>query len=351
MSETEVQPGPETGAGGDDVRADVMAAFAKHSEPDTQPDPGTDPAAAETAEAPAAERPRNERGQFIKADGTVDTEAEAATPVPDADQVSEQPDTPSTASGPPPFLSAEAKAEWAKTPSAIQAALIKRDADANEGGRRWSEEKRAYDEMLAPVREQAQRAGVDEREGLNRLLSASAFLERDPANAIAWLAKTYGVDLSKPNDNPKQPASQPDPQFVQLHQKVQTLEQSIAQRERTEAQSAIQQFASAPGHEHFETVKSAMGQLIASGQAKDLNDAYEKAIWTDPTIRPQLIAAQTASAEAARRAKEKETADRARRGAISSNGSPAGAGAPVPKPEYATVEDAARAAWAKHAAG
>ena len=157
--ETEVQPAPATGAGNDDVRADVVAAIEQlRSVPDA-PEPEQEIAAATSEDAAPFERPRNERGQFIRADGTVDTEAEAER-VPDADQEQEQPAERPTASEPPLFLSADAKAEWAKTPSAIQAALIKRDADANEGGRRWSEEKRAVETMLDAIRQQAQRTGL-----------------------------------------------------------------------------------------------------------------------------------------------------------------------------------------------
>ena len=351
MPDTEVQPGPETGAGDDDVRADVLAAIQQlKAEPETPaPDTGADPAAAPSEADASAERPRNERGQFIKADGTVDTEAEAARTVSDADPAPDKPEQPSTAAEPPKSWSADVKAEWSKLPPAVQQAVIKRENEINEGGRRWSEEKRTYDEMLAPVREQAQRAGVDEREGLNRLLSASAFLERDPANAIAWLAKAYGVDLSKPTNSNAQPQPPADPVIAKLHQEVSGLKSTLQQREVAEARSAIEAFAKSPGHEHFEAVKATMGNLITSGQATDLNDAYEKAIWLDPGIRPQLIAAQTASELASRRAAEKAAADKARAGALSLSGSPVGGPVPQAPQEYETVRDAVKAAFRQHA--
>jgi len=341
--ETEVQPAPEAGAGNDDVRAAVVAAFEQHSAPQAP----EQAAAASEVDAPPSERARNERGQFIKADGSVDTEAEALR-VPDADPATDKPDVPSTAIEPPKSWSADVKAEWSKLSPAVQQAVLKRETEINEGGRRWSEEKRAYDEMLSPVRAQAQRAGVDEREGLNRLLAANDYLERDPANALRWLAQAYGVDLNKPQD-PSQARPPADPRVTQLHQEVSTLRQTPEQREAAEAASAINQFASSPGHEHFETVKVKMGQLMGTGQAKDLNDAYEQAIWATPEIRSQLIAAQTAQATEAKRAADRAAADKARRGAISLSGSPAGTPAVSAKPVYETVEDATRAAWAQHA--
>lgn len=351
MPDTEVQPAPETGAGNDDVRADVLAAIQQlKAEPETAaPETGAEPAAATSeADAQPSERARNERGQFIKADGSVDTEAEAARTVPDADPVPDKLEPSSTTLEPPKSWSADEKAEWSKIPVAAQRAMLRRDHETDEAGRRWSDERKTYDEMLAPVREQAQRAGIDEREGLNRLLNASAFLERDPQNAIQWLAQQYGVDPSKPtNSNAPQPPA--DPRIAQLHQEVSGLRTTLQQRETAEAASAIEAFASSPGHEHFATVKARMGQLMEAGQAKSLNDAYEQAIWLDPVIRPQLIAAQTASELSARRAAEKATADKARAGALSLNGSPVGGPAPQAKPEYETVREAVQAAFRQHA--
>lgn len=357
MSDTEVQPAPEAGAGNDDVRAAVVAAYEQHH-PDTDvgPDNGPEIAAAPAEDVPTTDRPRNERGQFIKADGTVDetvTQPEAET-VPDADPAADKPEPASTPIEPPTSWSAEAKAEWSKLSPAVQQAVFKRDMEINEGGRRWSEEKRAVETMLDPIRQQAARTGLSFDEGFKRLVDMSTWMERDPHSAIRALAQSYGVNLAQtPTEAPQaqQPAAVPraDPVVQQLQTELVSLKDMIEQQQKAEAQSSIETFAKAQGHEHFETVKGTMGQLIASGQAADLQDAYDKAVWLDPNIRSSLIAAQTASAEAERRARETAAADKARRGAISLSGSPAGAGVPVNKPEYATVEEATRAAWAQYA--
>ncbi len=335
MIDTEVQPGPEMDAGNDDVHADVRAAFAQHQAEDTQ---------ADTGEAAPADRSRNERGQFAPKQDGADT-GDTAKPLSDADKPSEQRDTPSTAVEPPTSWSAEAKTEWSNLSPALQQAVLKRENEINEGGRRWSEERRTYDEMLSPVREAAQRAGVDEREGLQKLIAANDFLERDPENAIRWLAQSYGVDLSKP---PSQaPQQRPDPVVSQLSQRIQQLEGSLSAREQAELNTQIERFKSEPGHEHFDAVKAEMGKLLQSGMASTMQDAYDRAVWSNPDLRAALLADQKASADAADREKAKQAADRARRGAISATGSPAGQPAPA-KIDYDTVEDAARAAARAH---
>jgi len=340
MPDTEVQPGAETLSGNDDVRADVLAAIEQLK--GASEDITAEQASAEAVDAPPTQdRARNERGQFAKAESA--DPGESATPVSDAGPTSEQPAELSNALQPPTSWSAEAKAEWSKLSPALQQAVSKREGEMSSGAQKWSEERRQYDEMLTPVRAAAQRAGVDEREGLQKLIAANDFLERDPENAIRWLAQAYNVDLSKPPS--QQPQPRPDSAVNQLYQRIAQLEGHINSREEGELQQTISAFASEPGHEHFEAVRPFMGHLLSTGQATSMQDAYDKAIWATPEIRTQLIAGQTA--EAARKAKERETAERARRGAISASGSPSGAPV-VAKQDYETVEDATRAAFRAH---
>lgn len=329
--DTEAQSAPETVTESDDVHADVRAAMEALSNP--QP----------TEEAPKAERTRNELGQFAKADVAPEIEQPK---IPDADPVQDKPVKVSSPVEPPKSWSADAITEWSKLSPAVQQAVLKRESEMNEGGQRWSEEKRRYEETLAPVREVAQRNGVDERTGLQRLLAANDYLERDPVSAIQWLANAYGVNLGNIEQTHDRP--QVDPVLSQLHNRLSSIENTFHQSEAEKTQSAIDAFANAPGHEHFADVKVFMGHLLSTGQATDMQDAYDKATWATPSVREKLIAAQTADQQAQRAAKEREAAEKARRGAISVNGSPSLGATPAPKRDYETVEDAVRAAYAAH---
>lgn len=335
--ETEAQTAPETESVSDDVRADVAAAFKAHAEPETkEPEIA---AAGEEDETAKADRLRDERGRFTKAEEA----AQAAAPtVTDADPAQVKPAQQSSAVEPPTSWSADAKAEWQKLSPALQQAVAKREAEMSSGQQRWSEEKRNLEETLAPLRAAAQSRGIDERTGLNRLLAADQYLRRDPQGAIAWLAKSYGVDLSKLASNPQ---PQADPALVQLHQEVSTLKSTLEQQRAAETEASINSFKE--GKEHFDTVRVAMGRLMMAGEAATMQEAYDKACWANPDIRAKLIAGQTAAETAARQAKEREAAEKARKGAISINGSPSGTVQP-PKQDYETVEDAVRAAFRQH---
>jgi hypothetical protein len=121
----------------------------------------------------------------------------------------------------------------------------------------------------------------------------------------------------------------------------------IQQRQNQEQQSLqgqITDFATKPGHEHFETVRELMGVLLESGKANGLDDAYEMAVYANPDIRSTLVAAQSQQGQEKRVAEAKARTDAARRAGGSLTGGPGamkalnGSGADVP------IEETIRAA-------
>lgn len=318
----------------DNVTDDVRAAVAElKGEPAPESLAAPDIPADVVADVPPPERARNERGQFIKADGTVDADQrpDPAPKVTDVDPAKANDEQPSSAVAAPSSWSAEAKAEFAKLPPAVQQAAVKREAEMESGRSRWSEEKQTLLSYFEPVRETAAQYGSHPAEVVKRLAAANAYLERDPYAAIQWLAKSYGVDLSKPATEQPTPQRQADPVVASLSEKVSNFERMFQQQEQTRVADTLRTFATSPGHEHYEAVKANMGRaMIAAmqtGQELTLQDAYDEAVWANPTTRATMLAAQTAAASAVQR--QKETTDRARRGALSVNGSPNGAAVPV----------------------
>jgi hypothetical protein len=336
--ETEAQSAPETVTAGDDVHADVRAAVeALTGKQEAQ--------TTEVAQEAPKERARDDPGQFTKADSV--QQPEVAKTVPDTDPIEGKTQAPSPVHEAPSSWSAPAKAKWSTLDPSIQAEIVRREQNMHEGGQKWSEEKRRYEETFAPVREAARKSGIDEHEGMRRLIAANEFLDRDPVGAIQWLAQAYGVDLQNMSAQPARP--QADPMLTQLSQEVSFLKSDLEQRTMRDIQSQIDAFKNAPGHEHFDDVKETMGKLLQNGLAEDMEDAYQKAVWQTASVREKLIAAQTAPAVQIDRARQQ--VDKAKKAAISLSGSPASGAAPAPKQDYETVEEAARAAARQHGWG
>mgnify|MGYP003345041940 FL=1 len=69
--------------------------------------------------------------------------------------------------------------------------------------------------------------------------------------------------------------------------------------------------------EHFEAARPAMISFLQTGQANTLQEAYDKAIWSDPEIRQQLIEAQQAEKLAKLSDQKNRAAKAARAAAVS----------------------------------
>jgi hypothetical protein len=161
----------------------------------------------------------------------------------------------------------------------------------------------AFDELFRPFRDDFQRAGMDDIAATRQLLSAHKYLRQNPKEAINWLAGQYGVNLSEvtANDTAEDDYAS-DPQIKEMRQQIAQLQNTLKtnaqvqqQNEVATTQSLIDDFANAKDpdgnlkHPHFEAVRETMGRFVKSGEAKSLDDAYDKAIYAIPEIRQKML--------------------------------------------------------------
>lgn len=357
---------PETSANpSDDARADVAAALAslKSPEPsgesaDVQSEAVQSSSASDASQAQPTARSRDEHGRFAPKAGE--------QPVQTSDETTSQASAPqpSTAAvNAPKTWSDEEKAELSKASPVLQKAVERRNAEIEAGAQKWSQEKRVYEETLAPLRQAARQRNMNEGEAIRKLLLAQEYLERDAETAIRWLAKSHNVDLAKlasgaaasPSPIPAatpSPAPAADQIAALVDQRIAPIAQHFERQQQAETNREIETFkASLPvGQNFFDDVKTDVGHILLTavqmGREMSLQQAYDQAIWANPDTRAKMIAAQTAAAS--REAQDRAAAEKARKGAgLGLNGSPNGKVIP-PAQDYATVEDAARAAFVQH---
>lgn len=286
------------------------------------------PAAAEpAAKAETTPPARAADGKFAKpgetAPNTLSEPKASADAEPDAGQTIR----------PPASWSATAKADFATLPPHIQQEVLKREGEIEAGKAQWDQKANRFnrlDAVLSPRQERFRLQGIDEVQAVQSLLAAQDYLERDAPAAIQYLARQYGVNLAALAPNQQQPTeAQLPPVVQQMAQKIQSLEQTLAQQSQaahqqtvSETQAQIDAFAADPANLYFQNVKEAMGQLIRVGQATGLKDAYEKAIWANPEIRPLLLRQQASTGQAMQEQQDRARADAARRASGSITGSP-----------------------------
>ena len=193
--------------------------------------------------------------------------------------------------------------------------------------RKQIERYKGLDSAFEPYREKLALEGVSEAQVVQRLLAAQTYLERDPVQAIQWLAKSYGLDPTQ--FAPQQAVADDeyeDPTITPLKQKIADLEAREANRAQSaqmqQQQSLLNQIAAfrdtksedgAAAYPHFDTLRFAMGALIQADPNLTMADAYDRAAWANPEVRSSLIKAEEAKAAQARETARKEEVQRAKK--------------------------------------
>jgi hypothetical protein len=270
---------------------------------------GETPPAGAAPEAPeeAAQRIRDAAGKFaakaapaVPAVGTTpETPAPGAIPAPTVDTVQAAPNT----------WKKEAAAEWAKIPPVVQAEINRREANIHEGIEQYRAAAtfaQTMEKAISPYAATIQSLGITPDVAVNEMMKTDHRLRygspQEKNDTFLNLARAYGIDVTA-LQNPQQ--QNIDPHFAHLQQELGQLkgyiqnQQSTAQQEsEAKLHSEISAFAADPSHSHFEAVRGHMSALLQAGQAKDLPDAYEQAIYANPTTRAAVLAEQQAAQRA-----------------------------------------------------
>lgn len=300
----------------------------------------------EEPEKPA--RARDESGRFAKQQ-SLELEQPEQQPV-EAKQTEQQPEQPpeQPAKRAPSSWKKEAAEAFNTLPPHVQDEILRRETDFHkgiEGFKGHAEFGRAMDRAIQPFAQDLQQMGVHPAEAFQRLMTAERMLRTSPpeqkAQYFAQLARDYGVDLGQLAQMPT-----PDPYVSQLEQKLQWLErqqnqwlQSQQQREMESLNSEIQRFASDPSRTHFEAVREDMAALLQTGRAKDLQEAYDMAVYANPQTRAAMLEQQRQ--DALKQAQSQALSQRAKAAAVSVKGSsPASGTAGKPQSLRAALEAA-----------
>lgn len=322
----------------DSIRGDLEKAFA---DVEATPEPVEKPVA---VEKPAADiKPSDESGKFAKKSEETKPEL-VAEKIPDA----------------PRSWTAAEKAEWVAMTPNQRAAVMRRESEVELGFTKLDEDRsfgKSLKEVITPYMPIIQAEGGTPQTAIQALLNTAYILRTAPAAQktalFHQLAQQYGVDLSQPNNTaavqPNQILAQTQQELAQLKQEIQKQPEVFRQQQENLAvKSQIEAFAADPKNVHYEKLKPLMASLLQSGQAKDLQDAYDKASWVDPDIRSAMNSDQQKAAETQRMADIKAQADKSRKAAVSVRGSPSIS--PVANGHAAgSIADDLRAAWDEHA--
>jgi hypothetical protein len=169
-------------------------------------------------------------------------------------------------------------------------------------------------------------------------------LERDPIEGVAYVARSYGVDLRQFAAALAQAQQSQNPEVQAVNARLERMEAEIRQRQHAERAaegariaadearitSEIEAFrADTTAHPYFDAVHQEMVRLFKGGIVDSLQDAYDRACWSIPDIRARILTDQKRAEQTQRSKAERDASERARRAAVSVNSAPvSGRGAP-----------------------
>lgn len=206
-------------------------------------------------------------------------------------------------------------------------------------------------EAIEPYLPTIQGMGLTPEKAVSALMQADYTLRTAPPHQkmqlFAQLAQSYGINLGAMGANPQvAPQNSVDPLVWQLQNELNSVRGEVMgwkqQQEMQQNQQLlgeINQFSLKA--DHFEEARPTMIQLLQSGMAETLEDAYEKAIRLNPDLFEQVSKAQQAE-QAAKQAKEYNRAAKAARAAAVSvrSATPSANTAPKAANRRALLEEA-----------
>ena len=175
--------------------------------------------------------------------------------------------------------------------------------------------------MLEPHAPRFQQYGVDSQEYIGRLLKmdemlATGSLEQKQA-LLMNIARAVGL-TDEPAPQQGQAGYVP-PELLNtvnsLQSKLAAIEQANERAEQTRLAGEVDSFAA--DHPYLDDLAEPMAQLLETGFATSMEDAYHKALRLDDDMFQKFQAERQQDSESERRRKAQETAARARSAAVS----------------------------------
>lgn len=217
----------------------------------------------------------------------------------------------------------EALEKWATLDPAVQAEVLKREEDFFKGIEQYkadAEQGKAFQAVVNPYKQILDQYGIDPVQQLHGLMKSHYTLAfgttAEKHQLIANLIREYGI--TPPQQGQSDEVTFQDPAVLALQEEVNALKSTETRRQAAlraqevkRVQDEIAKFSSDPKNVYYAEVENDMAALIKGGVAKNLQEAYDKAIMLNPVTRAKELERQTAERLAKQREQEQKHAQEA----------------------------------------
>ena len=178
-------------------------------------------------------------------------------------------------------------------------------------------------QAIEPYQNNLRTLGIAPPQAIKALMDADNVLRhgtpQQKAQMFSTLSQQYGVNLGEISNLQQQPV---DPTVSMLQNELYSVRNEVMtwkqQQEAAQNQALLGEINTfAEKAEFFEDARPTMIQLLNSGMAQNLDDAYNKALRLDEALSGKLQQSQQAKTEAAKRESANKAAKSARAAAVS----------------------------------
>jgi len=228
-----------------------------------------------------------------KEDTTATTQSTTTTTPIQAETLKPATDTTTTDKAPNTWKP-EVAVKFTTLPDDVRAEILRREQDVFKGIEQYkvaAEYGQNVYKMLQPYQQRLQEHNVNPVDYIGALANFDNMIHSAPSQEqkvqyFRELANHYGITVDHGLFGAE------DSTVTALRQKINQLESSVnAQLTQAQAkevatiQKQIDEFKALPEHKHFDVLQHEIAALLQNGVAKDLKDAYDKALWANPTTR------------------------------------------------------------------
>lgn len=331
----------------------------------------------EIAEAVEEHTERDEKGRFVAKDaepepepvaeeviagpalGEEDEKADNGPEKADNELLASEQGIPDKLALAPNYAKKAIRENWDKLPTEVRQELHERESEFHKQLTRFDEDRnfgKQVKQVVAPYEPFIRSLGADPVQAVDYLIKTDYALRQAPPEQrkamFLQAAKDYGISLE---DVDLQQHGQQgyDPRVETLAQQVSRLEQERQSdiqaqqlREQQSLEQQIEEFAARPDRPFFDRVSPVMAALLQSGQATDLDDAYDRAVHADPETRALQLKASQQAEQSQRSQQSIAAAQKAKAASASVTGAPGQAIAASSPNSSGSLEDDIRAAMA-----
>jgi hypothetical protein len=283
----------------------------------------------------AEQRERDDQGRFTQSEKTAQVASKVAAET-GTDPAQTDPVEPEITM--PASLKREFGDKWKTLPKEVQQFWAEREQVIHQGFTKADEDRtygKSMKDVITPYEAIIRAEGGTPTEAVRSLLNTAYVLRvgspEQKVELFSHLMQQYAVAPQDLFNRLQNGAARVDPQVNALQSEIQQIRallqqqtQSHEQQEEQEVHHTLNSFAQEEGHEHFEAVRYTMGLLLQSGQCKDMQEAYDRAVWADPSIRSTLLDQQIQAGQTKRVADVNARVQQARKAGSSVVGAPGG---------------------------